>query len=171
MLFEGKRIRPFSAEHAADLAALERMVLEMDARLRSVSSPPDIGNAIKVRVTGGSSNSSTAPIWTYSGAQVEQLSATGTAADYGTLSGGATFTLTLINDLEQGNTSVLAYGLAVAWDSGSSSWLLSTSPFTGNTFNRVPNGTVVTVLVEERPDGTLRGSFSAPNWILPGCEA
>ena len=169
-MLDGSRVNPFSQGFRNDLMRMRR---DIDLALGALG---DIQQRVPTTnygrtpfvITGHGSTSSSYPIWTYSGTEKKPASATGTDADWATLTGAETSTNTLVNDLEQGNTSSLAYGYAVGYSGGV--WKFTTAPFTSCQFLPVPTGVIVWALPVVRPDGTLRWHFSAPNLITPACE-
>lgn len=170
-MLDGRPFNPFSQAFRDDLTRLRRDmdgVVEALARIQQVVPVNNYGRTPFV-LTGHGSTSSSYPIWTYSGTEKKPASATGTDADWATLTGAESSTNTLVNDLEAGNTSTSAYGYPVAYSGGI--WSFSTAPFTSCQFLPVPTGIIVWALPVIRPDGTLRWHFSAPNLITPACEA
>ena len=170
-------MNPFGSEFWYRLAEMAKIVAELDAHLpemmaavrRIHRSPSGSNNGFWAKITGNSLADTSKPIWKYSWSEMEVLNAVGTDADFGVKSGGQTGSNNAINTLEHGNTTSLAYGTPAA---GTSTFYLTTAPFTASDFRAVPTGAVVWMTQVTRPtSGTARFQFTAPNIIAPECEA
>ena len=114
------------------------------------------------RITGATQPDATIRRWAYAWTQVRRDSE---AATFATVSGGMTSTTNggkaAVNTLEAGNTSTLAYGIAV-----NSSGNLTTE---GWVFDRVPDAAVVEMYVVRDSSGNTSFQFTAPNNITGAC--
>lgn len=165
---------PFSSQYKSAMKDMAKLVCEINSmaavvaelQARSNATPDEV--FFRAKITGSTINTSYA-IWKYSWSEVEPLNATGTMADFQVMANFRTGSQNAINLYEQGNTSVLAYGIAVNYTGGA--WKLTTTPFTSMQFKPVPTGTIVWMRVQPRPtSGTLRYEFQAPNPIDGTCE-
>jgi hypothetical protein len=117
----------------------------------------------------GSSTTSAAAIWKYSWVEVVPGNLPFLASNFTVLTGGRSGSSTGVNCLESGNTSGIAYGIAVGFTGGA--WKLTTFPFTQMQFKPVPNDTVVQMYtVKIASTNTVRFQFWAPNPIDGTCE-
>lgn len=167
-----QKINPFSQEFWNRMGELASVVAMMQAEQSNVSQ--SIGRIMRTQDTmdfpakiTGAQPVDGLPMWLYSWEEVEPANSIGTNTDYQTKSGGRTGSQNAINLLELGNTSSLAYGYAVSFNSG---WKLTADGFTNFQFDKVPNNVVVRMRVAYRAvSSTQRYEFSAPNRIDGTC--
>jgi hypothetical protein len=117
------------------------------------------------KITGATQPDATIRRWAYAWTQVRRDS---DAYSFTTVSSGMTSTTNggkpAINTLEAGNTSSLAYGIAV-----DASGNLTTAE--GWVFNRVPDNCVLEMYVVRDSNGKTSFQFTAPNPITGECPA
>jgi hypothetical protein len=169
-----RKYNPFSQEFRDALAGMANVVGQLQAWDQIISTIA-ARQAQKIdegwfhaKITG-SSTTSAAARWRYSWTEVVPGTLPFSAADFTVLTGGRSGSSTAVNCLESGNTSGIAYGIAVGFTGGA--WKLTTVPFTQMQFKPVPNDTVVQMYtVKIATTNVVRFQFWAPNPIDGTCE-
>jgi hypothetical protein len=170
-----RKYNPFSQEFRDALAGMANVVGQLqawDQTIANVASRQaqkfDEG-WFHAKITA-STTTSTAARWRYSWSEVIPGSLPFDASNFTVLSGGRSGTSSAVNCLEGGNTSSVAYGFAVGWNSGTSTWGLTTTGFTNIQFKPVPNNTIVQMYtVKIAATNTVRFEFWAPNPLDGTC--